>query len=247
MRGAVVAAALAAALGLAVAVDGQVVPDRGRDEAAASGREAPRRDGPLLRRADAPSLERVYAESRAARRPVRVPWTAYVGHLAKQIGTALARFLASAIEAVAGQGTLWVWVARILVGGALLVLLGLAGKLLAALARRRRGPAEEAPQALGAMPVSPSRDAVAWRAELERLLAAGEVAAALEAAWWWLARALLGERVDPSWTGRELLERAGRRDLLPLVRRFDVLAYGPRRPQPEEVRSYAARLAEVLV
>jgi hypothetical protein len=146
---------------------------------------------------------------------------------------------------VAGEGALWVGLARLLVGIALVVLFAVVVRLLAA--RRGRGrPAQEAPQPARVSAPAPARDAAAWRAELERLLAAGEVAAALEAAWWWLARALLGERVDPSFTGRELVERSGRRDLLPLIRRFDVLAYGPRRPEPEEVRGFAARLAEVL-
>lgn len=89
-------------------------------------------------------------------------------------------------------------------------------------------------------------DAAAWRAELERRLAAGRAAEALEAAWWWLARSVAGDRVEPDWTSRDLLAQTRRRDLTDVVRRLDVLTYGPERPGLDEVRTLVGRLEAVL-
>jgi hypothetical protein len=126
----------------------------------------------------------------------------------------------------------------------LLVVLVAAALVAVALARaargRRRRAAPAAPGAeVAAPPPGPPRGVAGWRAELERRLAAGDVAGALEALWWWLARALAGEGADESWTGRELVARSRRRDLLPLVARLDAMAYGPERPEPEAVRRLA--------
>ena len=89
-------------------------------------------------------------------------------------------------------------------------------------------------------------DAAAWRAELERRLAAGRAAEALEAAWWWLARSVAGDRVEPDWTSRDLLAQVRRNDLTDVVRRLDVLTYGPERPGLDEVRTLVGRLEAVL-
>ncbi|HKV07780.1 MAG TPA: hypothetical protein VJ725_06570, partial [Thermoanaerobaculia bacterium] len=85
-----------------------------------------------------------------------------------------------------------------------------------------------------------------WRAELERRLAAGRAAEALEAAWWWLARSVAGDRVEPDWTSRDLLAQTRRADLTDVVRRLDVLTYGPERPGLDEVRTLVGRLEAVL-
>jgi len=203
-------------------------------------------DPPVLRQADVPLLERVYEDSGAARRVERKSWTAYLGYLGARVGAAIDRLLMGGFERLSGLSLLWSWAARLIVAGAVLALIFVLVRLAAHLWRRSRR-AVEAGAGDGELTArAPGRDAAAWRAEFERRLAAGEVARALEAAWWWLASSLSGEEVDPSWTGRELLERAGRRELLPVVRRFDVLAYGPLRPAAEEVRRYGAQLAEVL-
>ncbi|HEV7785967.1 MAG TPA: hypothetical protein VGQ28_11565, partial [Thermoanaerobaculia bacterium] len=89
-------------------------------------------------------------------------------------------------------------------------------------------------------------DAAGWRAELDRRLAAGLSAEALEAAWWWLARSLAGSRALADWTSRDLVTRVGRPDLASLIRRLDAFIYGPRRPAPEEVRGLVDRLEEAL-
>ncbi|HEX3553183.1 MAG TPA: hypothetical protein VIA62_08135 [Thermoanaerobaculia bacterium] len=112
--------------------------------------------------------------------------------------------------------------------------------------RDRRRPETSAVLAGAPVPPGPELDAAGWRAELERRLAAGCTAEALEAAWWWLARSLAGSRAEPDWTSRDLMTQAGRPDLAGLVRRLDAFIYGPRRPAPEDVRGLVARLEEAL-
>jgi hypothetical protein len=128
---------------------------------------------------------------------------------------------------------------------ALLALLLLARALAPKLHRSRRP--EPGVRNEGAPPSAPGLDAAAWRAELERHLAAGRAAEALEAAWWWLARSLAGTRVEPDWTSRDLMVQASRPDLAPLIRGLDRLIYGPRRPAVEDVRRWVSRLEEALV
>ena len=65
-----------------------------------------------------------------------------------------------------------------------------------------------------------------WQSELERHLRHGDAAAATMALWWWLAGRLVGDRAKASWTSRELVHRAGRRNLIPAVRRLDHMLYG---------------------
>jgi hypothetical protein len=85
-------------------------------------------------------------------------------------------------------------------------------------------------------------DAATWRRELDRRLAQDRVPDALSAAWWWLARSLAAERVEPQWTGRDLLRWSQRDDLRLLVGQLDVLRYGPREPSSDDVRRLAVRL-----
>lgn len=75
---------------------------------------------------------------------------------------------------------------------------------------------------------------VAWEAQLRRFITAGDVPRAVEALWWWLAEAL-GTVADGAWTSRELVQHAGRRDLMPQVRRLDRLIYGSGQPSIGEV------------
>lgn len=110
------------------------------------------------------------------------------------------------------------------------------------------------PRSTVAMPAGDERRAAAaidqpqaardWDAELERALDRGDMLAALEALWWWLANRLVAERADPSWTSRELVTAARRTDLLPLVRTFDRLSYGAANPGADDVRSLWRRLRE---
>lgn len=115
--------------------------------------------------------------------------------------------------------------------------------------RRERDSAEDAFASLAAPaadhPAGRSREA--WAAELGRWLDASDAAAACHALWWWLASALLpGAAVAASWTSRELVARAGRRDLAPPVRRLDRMIYGADRPGVEDVRRLWSELEEAV-
>ncbi len=98
--------------------------------------------------------------------------------------------------------------------------------------RQRRAPSPDPTAILPAAEATPARD---WEAELRRRLAGGDVVAAIEALWWWLASGLVGEQAEPSWTSRELVVKAGRRDLLADVRRLDRMMYGTARPSADDV------------
>lgn len=93
----------------------------------------------------------------------------------------------------------------------------------------------------------PTADRLAWKGEIERRLGLGDIAGALVALWWFLATSLsLGTDIDSSWTTRELLLKASRRDLLGLGRRLDALMYGPKGPSPGEITGCLASFEESL-
>ena len=85
-----------------------------------------------------------------------------------------------------------------------------------------------------------------WAEELRRQLERRDVAAALAALWWWLACALLPSEVDPAWTSRELISRAGRPDLRSPVRRLDRMIYGADPPTVDDLRRFWHELGEAL-
>jgi hypothetical protein len=121
---------------------------------------------------------------------------------------------------------------------ALLAALIVAVATIAALRLLRRGTPAPLPRdamAAEALAAEP-REKGAWRASLEAHLREGRMAEALEAVWWWLAASVSRGPVDPSWTSRELLARAGRLDLRPWASLLDRMTYGPQRPAVAEVR-----------
>ncbi len=85
-----------------------------------------------------------------------------------------------------------------------------------------------------------------WEAELRQRLERGEIAAAIEALWWWLARRLVGADAEPSWTSRELITRADRRDLMPSVRRLDRMIYAEGQPSADDVSNLWHDLREAV-
>ncbi len=158
---------------------------------------------------------------------------------ASDAGIAFSRWLAGWMERVLpGFTRLW---APFLEPALMVLLALLAALLLAFLVRfalqcRRRARArvpDPAVQHLGAAdgPAATRH----WEGELRRRLARGDVAAATRALWWWLASRLVADRAEPSWTSRELVARAGRRDLRAEVRRLDRMMYGAARPRAIEV------------
>lgn len=186
-------------------------------------------------------LERVLASSGVERTPVP-PESSYLGELVRTVLEALfeslekgARMVHVPPQVLIGVAFVAAAVALFLVARALLPHLRLG---------RRKAPGTSATVAMP--PPTVELDAAGWRAELDRRLAAGRSAEALEAAWWWLARSLAGSRALADWTSRDLVIRAGRPDLAALIRRLDALIYGPRRPAPEDVRGLVSRLEEAL-
>lgn len=174
-------------------------------------------------------------------------WGEYLSHLAGWTMREIAGLLFRMVDALPLPAGWPRVLATVVIAGALVLLVVVIVRAILARRRKRReaeaGSPEVIAAAAGDEEQARERDAAAWRAELEALLAAGRVTEALSAAWWWLARALAGERADPSWTGRELLSHTGRRDLLPAVRRLEAFTYGGRRPAPAEL----SRLADDLI
>ncbi|HEX9942752.1 MAG TPA: hypothetical protein VGG03_12090 [Thermoanaerobaculia bacterium] len=184
-------------------------------------------------------MERVLSGSGVERIPVP-PETSYVGELFRALREALLQGLLRGAEMLRVPR-------EVLIAAAVLAVVAALFLIVRALrprfhARRREPGAVAAVEARAAELL----DAPGWRAELERRLAAGRTAEALEAAWWWLARSLAGSRAEPDWTSRDLVARARRQDLADLVRRLDLLAYGPRRPGLDDVRTLVARMEEAL-
>jgi hypothetical protein len=192
-------------------------------------------------------MERVLAETRVERVPVP-PETSYLAELFRAAQQAL-------IDAILRGGKMLNVPPRVLEGIAwalaiLAVLLVLRAVVLR-LRRREKAGQGDGGGALTTLGIpAAARDAAAWRAELERRLADGRIADALEALWWWLARSLAGDRAEPDWTSRDLVARARREDrgedLRDLVRRLDAFTYGPRQPGVDDLRRLVGRLEEVL-
>ncbi|HVT61490.1 MAG TPA: hypothetical protein VHR45_24220 [Thermoanaerobaculia bacterium] len=205
--------------------------------------------------ADRVVLARVLAESRVERTP-EPPGASYLGDLLLALTRALGGWIDRAGSKLSLPAATLGW-AAVLLGAAALALVARA-VVLRLRARQRRAPPANAADIAAGTPAAASRawDAAAWRQELERRLAESRIREALEATWWWLARAVAGERAAATWTGADLLRWAGEGDarrgrgevpeLRDLVRRLDALVYGPRQPQAETVRELVARLEAVL-
>lgn len=132
---------------------------------------------------------------------------------------------------------------------ALLIILGITVAFILIRRWLSPGPAKEEVRQvveLASGSVSEARSPVIWAAELARSLEAGQIADALAALWWWLASQITSERVDPTWTSRELLRQAGRRDLQMLADRLDRLMYGPEVPGREQVSVLFQELREAV-
>ena len=137
------------------------------------------------------------------------------------------------------------WLAFALAGAALLFLVILLARALV----RRRPRASDAPAPLLAAERSEPRhwrDREAWARAFEERCAKGDVAAALEAIWWFLATSIAPSEVDPAWTSGELLAESGRQDLTTVARGLDRMIYGSQRPAAPDLRHFFGRLREAL-
>lgn len=174
-------------------------------------------------------------------------WTAYLGHLAGRLQVALVERLGRWLEAVPLPAGWARGLALVLALAGLVLGLAVLVRAIRQRAPGRRGqPTAATSTAPGGSGPEPLRDAGAWRAELEAHLGAGRTLEALRVTWEWLARALAGQAAEPSWTGRELLEHSGRRDLLPQLRRLEAWTYGRSGPDPGDLRRLVAELEGAL-
>ena len=193
--------------------------------------------------ADRALLGRVLASSGVERTPVP-PESSY---LAELIRAAMDTLMAAVVR---GARMLHLSQRALITAALVAATVALFLAVRALLPRLRCGRRPQTPEALAGVAAATAAgrelDAAGWRAELDRRLAAGRTAEALEAAWWWLARSLAGSRAEPDWTSRDLMTRVGRPDLAGLVRRLDAFIYGPRRPALDDVRGLVACLEEAL-
>ncbi len=197
--------------------------------------------------ADTALIARLFEQTRATSRPPAPGWSEYARELARAGAEWLEALLAPVARGL-GARVQWLEYAAIgLVVVTLALLLFMLGRALVLSLRRRREPAgaPAAPREPAAAPGA-SKGPGYWRSEVDARLAQGDVKGALAALWWWLAAALVTRNVDATWTSRELLEHAQRRDLLPLARALDRQAYGPIPPGHDEVRRLAARMEGAL-
>ena len=188
--------------------------------------------------ADHELLRRLSVEENVATRDPRPGLDHYLG----DAGATFMVWLAEVLRPYLEEGGL---VER-LIGSGVPILLGVLLLIVLILVIRRflrRTPAgRREVAAVERRAAAERRDEHDPEAELRTAFESGDVAAALEALWWWLAMALGASGADPAWTTRELVMRAGRRDLLPAIRPFDRLVYGGGEATMVEVRQLHASL-----
>jgi hypothetical protein len=176
------------------------------------------------------------------------PEASYLRDLSTTFWNAVGSLLARGIERLDLPRWLVIGFVVLLVA----VLLAVLVRLVFFLWRSRRGsaPRPEEGEDVRRVAALPARetdwDAAAWRAELDRCLAEGRVAEGLRAAWWWMARSVAGERVEPDWTSRDLVARSGRYELRDVARGLDTLIYGPERPGLDDLRRLVGRMEAAL-
>jgi hypothetical protein len=190
--------------------------------------------------ADRAVVQRVLAESRVDRVPVP-PEASYLGELYRAAQGAVFAAIARGSRLLRLPRWVLQTAAIVLAAGAVLLFL-----LRLIRPRLRRGGTRETGAVAAGDPRPAAWDADAWRAELERCLAAGQLPEALKALWWWLARSVAGSQAEPDWTSRDLVAHSRRQDLRDLVRSLDLFTYGPRQPEIAELRGLKDRFEEVL-
>jgi hypothetical protein len=181
----------------------------------------------------------------------RVPAGPSLGEYTRALAEAFGRWLGGAFDrtpGLAGGLELAARIAALAVLAAALCLIAIS--LWRGLRRWARPRGATVPHLEWRVAPGPERiplDRETWGRRLEERLASGDLAGALEALWWWVAASLsLDEGVEPSWTTRELLARAGRPELAPAASSLDVLMYGRAPANAAEIRACRTRLEEVL-
>ena len=195
--------------------------------------------------ADLDVLQRVIRESGADQTPPAPSWAGYAGALLEAFVAWLERVRPDLPGLRDLPGVLGPAFAMIAAGLLVVVLLA----IVRSISRRRSARRVRSPVSARAMPApTPVADLGrdGWRSEIEHRLAAGDLAGALEASWWWFARAITTARVDPAWTSRELLDHAQRLELerARLQPRPAPLRRGT--PGGEDIRAFLRRAEQTL-
>lgn len=200
---------------------------------------------PPLAPADHLLLERVLRETGVATVPSRPGLADYMLVIARAVAERLGHAMGPLGDLLRPHAPLLLLATKVFV----LTVLGILLLVLIRWIRRRRALPRPEPGSIATAVSGSDREdpgLETWASEMERHLEAGDVRGALEALWWWLARSLCGPRADPSWTSRELLDRARRPDLRAFAAAFDRLAYGREAPRATDVRELMSRLRSVL-
>jgi len=193
-------------------------------------------------RGDESAVRRIVAANDIDAVVPQVGWQGWIQDAAEAFVRWVGELIGRSLRAVGVTAPGLEWAAAVVVGLALVLLVVVALRAI----RRRQAPRATEAAADRPSAEATARDAQAWRRRLDEALTAGDVPGALEAAWWWLARSLGAEVVDPAWTSGELVRRCRREDLRPPVGVLDGLAYGARVPSVAEVRSLVERLEGAL-
>jgi len=193
--------------------------------------------------ADLDLVQRILKETGVDQTPPSPNWSGYL----EAVAEAFAAWLRKRVPGLDFLSSLPVSLGpAVALAGVIFVVAVLVVVMRTAVLRRRRAPARPTRPAATGAPRTPDRDRGAWREEIDRRLARGDIEGALEALWWWFARSVSAGRVDPSWTSRELLASCGRSDLTPTAGVLDRLLYGLERPRPEDLRRFVGRLEAAL-
>jgi hypothetical protein len=195
--------------------------------------------------ADAEVLQRVLRESGVDQSVPAPSWGAYGAALLERLVEGVFGHLPDlgflrGLSAAVGPGLI------LAVIGLVVLVLFLVARSMRDARRHRLGADPSAVLTIPSAAPVPENDREGWRKEIDRRLAAGDFAGALEALWWWFARALTTARVDPAWTSRELLAHARRPELGGLALGLDRLLYGPSRPRAEDIDRFLRRAEEAL-
>jgi len=197
---------------------------------------------PVLR-GDAGLVEKALRETGADRSPAGPSVMSYAEALSEAIARGIGRFLSL-------HGDIWFGISQLIsILFLLLVAVAIALLALAVWRRFRKVRPAEAPQSDLREREGGRADvwtAAEWREELERRLSQGDLRGALEAFWWWLARAIGGAEVEESWTSRQLLKSFRREDLTRDVARLDRMIYGETRPAAEEIRGLVSDVTRAV-
>ncbi|MDY7096096.1 MAG: hypothetical protein SX243_24240 [Acidobacteriota bacterium] len=209
--------------------------------------------------AEPQAVAEVLAETEVETAPDKPSWARY----GLDVGSALAESLFSRMDRAIDFGGLpslnfWLMAKIFLVLIGLLLAIWLGTYLYQRLSQPE-SPHRTAPSPVPRADAPAPREAGGWRRELEKILFAGdqaagdqeasdltpgELARALEALWWWIARSLAGSRADASWTSGDLLRHTGRRDLRGHLAILDTLRYGSDGPPLASARGELRELLQ---